>query len=114
MISAEWKLNLRTEQAASEINAIIFEETEQAFKSDILQEAESRSPVLSGTNVASIDTTTVDTPKGPLASLFTTDGYGGYLEVGTKKMKAQPYLYPAFLHGIIPLLQRIYRRVQSA
>jgi len=29
------------------------------------------------------------------AGLLTTSGYGGYLEKGTRKMRAQPYLRPA-------------------
>ena len=32
-----------------------------------------------------------------VATLFTASGHGGWLEVGTRKMRAQPYLWPAFL-----------------
>jgi len=28
--------------------------------------------------------------------VYTTSGYGGYLEIGTSKMGAQPYFRPAF------------------
>ena len=28
--------------------------------------------------------------------VFTISGYGGYLEIGTSKMRAQPYIQPAF------------------
>lgn len=49
-----------------------------------------------GTNRRSIDTEVHDTPEGPLGSIFTQSGYGGYLEMGTSKMRPQPYIYPAF------------------
>jgi len=29
------------------------------------------------------------------AAVYSTSGYGGYLETGTKKMEAQPYIKPA-------------------
>ncbi len=28
--------------------------------------------------------------------IYTQSGYGGYLELGTAKMSAKPYIYPAF------------------
>lgn len=30
------------------------------------------------------------------AALYSTSGYGGFLETGTDKMRAQPYIRPAF------------------
>lgn len=49
-----------------------------------------------GTNRRSIDVT-VELRDGKIkAELFTQSGYGGYLESGTSKMRAQPYLWPAF------------------
>lgn len=50
-----------------------------------------------GTNRRSIDTEVHDTPEGPAASIYTQSGYGGYLEIGTRNMRAQPYIYPAFI-----------------
>jgi len=108
-----WTLNLRTAEAQAELSGIIFESQQETFEKDILVEAENLSPVRTGTNVASIQTTTELTEQGPKSELFTTDGYGGFLEVGTKKMAARPYLYPAFLHGIINFPQRIYRRLHG-
>ena len=32
--------------------------------------------------------------------LFTESGYGGYLELGTKKMPARPYFAPAFQQAL--------------
>jgi hypothetical protein len=108
-----WTLNLRTDEARAKIAEIILESQQETFEKDILTEAENLSPVRTGVNVSSIQTETYPTEQGPKSELYTTDGYGGFLEVGTKKMKAQPYLYPAFLHGIINLPQRIYRRIHG-
>jgi len=34
--------------------------------------------------------------SGVRCKIFTQSGHGGYVEVGTKKMKAEPFLFPAF------------------
>jgi len=65
-----------------------------------------RPPAGTGTNRRSIDYTVEVTADGNiLARLYTQDGYGGWLEVGTVRMRAQPYLYPAFIENVdkIPL-----------
>lgn len=108
-----WTLNLRTAEAQAELSEIIFESQQETFEKDILVEAENLSPVRTGTNVASIQATTELAEQGPKSELFTTDGYGGYVEVGTKEMKAEPYLFPAFLHGIVNFPQRIYKRLHG-
>lgn len=64
-----------------------------------------------GTNRRSIDSFVQDTPEGPLVQIFTTSGYGGYLEVGTSKMPAQPYLNPAFDAHIGELPQRVKEKI---
>ena len=51
------------------------------------------SPVLTGTNRRSIDW---DAPSPNVRRVFTQSGYGAFLEFGTKKMAAQPYMKPAF------------------
>lgn len=50
-----------------------------------------------GHNRQSLDVEFTETPSGPQAKLFSQSGYGGYLEVGTSKMRAQPYIWPAWL-----------------
>ena len=50
-----------------------------------------------GHNRQSLATTVEETPEGVEAKLFSQSGYGGYLEIGTSKMRAQPYIWPAFL-----------------
>lgn len=57
-------------------------------------------PVLlkgTGHNRQSLEVEFTQTPSGPQAKLFGQSGYSGYLEVGTSKMRAQPYIWPAWL-----------------
>lgn len=86
----------RVPEAQAKVDAAVLEAVTSVFELDIVKAAKQDSPVLTGTNRRSIDCEVHETPKGPAASLFTQSGYGGYLETGTRKMKAQPYLYPAF------------------
>ena len=54
--------------------------------------AKRRSPYKTGTNRRSIQW---DAPSGGVRRIFTTSGYGAYLELGTKKMAARPFIRPA-------------------
>ena len=94
---------------------------------DIVPEAKRLSPVSpdnpkivgtkykdTGHNRRSIDATVIDTPEGPSAELFTQSGYGGYLEVGTSKMPARPYLYPAFQRFIGKLGEIISGKLKAS
>lgn len=65
-----------------------------------------------GTNRRSIDFTVEETPNGIAATLFTQSGYGGYLEVGTSKMRAQPYLYPAFIENVDRIPQGVKVKIE--
>lgn len=91
---------LRVQQA-------VVQATGQAYLEDIVPEAKRLSPVLTGHNASTIDADVEPTSTGVHAELYTASGYGGYLEVGTRKMKAQPYLWPAFNNNIDRLKQRI-------
>jgi hypothetical protein len=102
------KLNLKTDAAKAEVQQAVFSGVQDVFDLDIKPEAVKRSPVRApkgshnpqgipgGTNRRSIDTEVTQNGSKVSASLFTQSGYGGYLELGTYKMKAWPYLYPAF------------------
>ncbi len=65
------------------------------------------SPVLTGNNrrsinyeVSGLGLNTVVDPTKIEGAVFSTSGYGGYLETGTSKMAAQPYFRPALdRHG---------------
>lgn len=59
-------------------------------------DAVDHSPWEFGTNARSIDSEVKEEGGKPVATVFTQSGYGGYLEIGTTKMPARPYLKPAF------------------
>lgn len=121
-------LNLRIPQARVELNAALAESLQEVMATKIHPAAVEKSPVTeegalinaamgkhpphilgTGTNRRTIDFTVEQTENGPQAKLFTQSGYGGYLEVGTSKMRAQPYLYPAFIENVdaIPVTAKV-------
>lgn len=126
----------RIPQAMQQAKSAIFAAQQETFELDIKPLAVERSPVTpegyahnlellaehklggrspsgTGTNRRSIDTETVETANGPQSTLFTQDGYGGYLEVGTSKMPAQPCLYPAFIENVDKIVERLRDTIQS-
>ena len=60
-----------------------------------------------GHNRQSLDVEFEETPSGTQAKLFSQSGYGGYLELGTSKMRAQPYIWPAFLKFYNKIVGRV-------
>src|ERR1043166_1623191 len=113
MVAAQATLNLRTGPALLETKAAILAAVQDLFELDITPTAKELSPVTpeglarnlellarhklsrrpggTGTNRRSIDNQVTETAEGVTAELFSQSGYGGYLEVGTSKMRAQPY-----------------------
>jgi HK97 gp10 family phage protein len=91
--------------------------TEEGYLRNLELEAEGklggRSPMGTGHNRRSIDVTVRESDKGVEATLFTQSGYGGYLETGTSKMRAQPYLYPAFIQHIHKLPEGVEAKIQT-
>ncbi len=63
----------------------------EAFLQDVRPLASRLSPKKRGFNSRSIKFEV----KGKTAKIWTESGYGGYLEVGTARMPARPYLRPA-------------------
>ena len=57
----------------------------------ITRDAKADSPWLTGNNSRSIDFES----EGLSGAVYSTSGYGGYLETGTVKMPARPYMKPA-------------------
>jgi len=57
----------------------------------IAAEAKHDTPWLTGNNSQSIDFEA----KGLTGSVYSTSGYGGFLETGTARMPARPYMKPA-------------------
>lgn len=88
-------LNLQIEQASQQVNDAI-DAGYRAALEKTKADAQSLSPKKTGHNAQSITTRYRRTQSGdPRASVYTQSGYGGFLEIGTKNMAAQPYIYPA-------------------
>ena len=64
-----------------------------------------------GTNRRSIDSEVELVPKGVQGTMFTTSGYGGWLEIGTRLMRAQPYIWPAFRMYVGRIAERVKDQV---
>lgn len=109
-LDSKWRLNVVN--LKKPVTKATFEAVRDTFEIDIKAEAKKLSPVSeewpsipasrgekridTGHNRRSIDTEVKEVPNGVTAELFTQSGYGGHLEIGTSRMPARPYLYPAF------------------
>jgi len=92
------KLNLRSKEAQDKVEKA----TKKALKdvvTDIAGDAIKDSPYLTGHNARSIQYEVGpggEVAKGDLeGAVYSTSGYGGYLETGTVKMGARPYFKSA-------------------
>ena len=97
-IKTDWKLNLKTKEVEDKVKKA----SQQGLKdvvTDIANDAIKGSPHLTGNNKRSIMFEVG--PGGEVAknegegAVYSTSGYGGYLETGTVKMPARPYFKPA-------------------
>lgn len=101
-IKADVVTNLKTKEVQDKVNKA----TEKAIKNivvDIANDAIKGSPVETGNNRRSI----MFEAKGLEGAIYSTSGYGGFLETGTVKMAAQPYFKPALDKNIHKLPQGI-------
>jgi len=88
------RIKLETNIRVDAVNKAVKEAAEQAMKDvvvDIHHDVVEGSPVRTGNNRRSI---TSDI-EGLTAQVYSTSGYGGFLETGTWKMPARPYFRPA-------------------
>lgn len=107
-VSAKVGLNLKTTEALAFVNEALYGAMQEKFEIDIVTTAKELSPILDeatkerypGENRDSIDARVTKVKKGVRARVFTTSGYGGFLELGTVKTQAQPYIFPAFQQNI--------------
>jgi len=105
-----------SKEARAKIFDIVMEATTDVFVDEIAPAARALSPVGDQPvregekrNRDSIEVKVFGTKKGPGAKIYTTSGHGGFLEMGTKKMGPQPYIYPAVQGN----LQKIPERVRD-
>lgn len=97
-------LNLHTEEAGEFIRQALFEAVEEVIGFDTVEMARGLCPVLPKATKArepgelrdSINATVRQTAHGVRGRITTSAGYGGWVELGTAKMSAEPYLWPAF------------------
>lgn len=135
-IHAVATMNLRLGPALAKIKDTILAATTELFEEEIVPTAKDLSPVTpagyarneelkaenklggrrvggTGHNRRSIDSQVTEVPEGVRAQVFTQSGYGGYLELGTSKMRAQPYLNPAFDEHIGELRARVKEKTSE-
>ena len=79
----------------------------EAFLLDVWPLAVRLSPHKTGNNSRSITYSV----KGKTAKIWTESGYGGYLEIGTARMPARPYLRPAIERNKRAIAQAIKRHL---
>lgn len=97
-IMTDFKINLKTKEVEDKVKKATKRGLQDVVV-DIANDAIKLSPVLTGNNRRSIKfevgaggEVAKDEGEG---AVYSTSGYGGYLETGTVKMEAQPYLKPA-------------------
>lgn len=95
--------------AIAKLNGALFRALDETLDIDIQTEAKELSPKKTGTNQRSIATDTQEVGGRVEGSIFTQSGYGGFLEVGTSKMAARPYLWPAVEHHAPKIFERMRR-----
>ena len=109
-ITTDFKLNLKTKEVEEKVKKA----TKQGLKdvvTDIAGDAIKGSPKLTGNNARSIQYEVG--PGGEVAknegegAIYSTSGYGGYLETGTVKMTARPYFKVALDKNIKKLPNQI-------
>lgn len=113
-------MNLRTTEAMFFMKDALEAATEEVF-SEIHFAAAEASPVLDkatserqpGENRESIRHNVTQVKAGVKARVYTTSGFGGFVELGTKKMPAQPYLYPSFESNIGQLPDVVRERLEE-
>jgi hypothetical protein len=123
-VSATATLNLQTTEAMFKLSDALFAATQDVF-AEITYAAAENSPVLDkatserfpGENRESLRDTVrhavTQHAEGVRARVFTTSGFGGWLELGTKKTRAQPYIWPAFEEHIGQLPAAVRERLEE-
>jgi HK97 gp10 family phage protein len=120
-VSATATLKLDTTAALGYVNEALFEATQEVVGFDTVATAKELCPVLPkptkerepGELRGSIDASVKRNAKGVRASITTKTGYGGFVELGTTKTPAEPYLWPAFEQNIGKLVPAIQENIAN-
>lgn len=114
-ITMDFKLNLKTKEATKKVEKAARLGMRDTVV-DIAGDAIKMSPVLTGNNRRSIQYEVG--PGGEVAkregegAIYSTSGYGGYIETGTVNMPARPYFKPALDRNIKKLPKNIDRHLK--
>lgn len=106
----EFDLKLN-ERFAEQVEAAIEGGLDEALEFDVKPLAKELSPKKTGHNARTIDHEVRKEDGEVVGELFTQSGYGGYLEIGTSKMAARPYLFPAARRAASAIYEAIRRRL---
>lgn len=121
---AEAALNLRTTEALFFVNEALFDAMQEVLGFETVANAKALAPVLAeetkerkpGELRDSIDAKVrkVSGKKtGVRASVFTTCGYGGWVELGTVHSTKQPFIWPAFEQNSQRILEALAENLQN-
>ncbi len=106
-IRTRWHININVPK----VMGVVDEATVEGLRDTVVETAADvvqGSPVLTGHNRRSIQYWA----RKLRGRIFSTSGYGGYLEVGTSKMPARPYFRPAADRHFKNLARNIARRLK--
>lgn len=112
------ELNLKTKEASEKVLKAAREAMRDTVV-DVTNDAVKDSPVLTGNNRRSIKGEVSGFGSGEVVdqdkiqgAVFSTSGYGGFLETGTRKMAARPYFKPAADRNVPKFPQRMKEYLQ--
>jgi HK97 gp10 family phage protein len=100
-----YRLDLTTDEAAQKVAKAIEQATLDALDATV-RDAQDGSPKVTGKNAASIESSLHKVKDGEKGSVYTTSGYGGWIERGTRYMGARPYIYPAVQRNLPSIFER--------
>lgn len=110
-------LNLKTDEAKEKVEKAAREAMRDTVVA-VAGDARKGSPVLTGNNRRSITEETSGFGSGQIVdqrkiegAVFSTSGYGGFLETGTSRMGARPYIKPAADREVPKFPQKMKRYI---
>ena len=111
-LNSSLTLDLRVKEVSNKITAALWKAAVQTAV-DIENDAKAAAPVRSGKLKDSIQVT-VEKAEGFAAIEASTNcGYGAFVELGTARMRAQPFLGPAVRKNSLKLAERVRDEIGS-